>query len=170
MRDYDSKEDTLKHIKKFQENLAILFQAIANRHDGHDASKLESPEKEAFDRATPLLAGLTYGSDEYKSALADMKDALDHHYAHNRHHPEYFAGTKINQGEEIVEIFGEGMRGMTLVDLVEMFCDWCAATERHEDGDIKKSIYHNMKRFGFGETLACIMINTAREYSMGKRS
>ena len=32
---------------------------------------------------------LTYGSDEYKACLTEMKPALDHHYAANRHHPEH---------------------------------------------------------------------------------
>jgi hypothetical protein len=62
------------------------------------------------------------------------------------------------------------MAGMTLVDLIEMFCDWCAATERHEDGDIGRSIDVNMKRFGYGETLASIFVNTAQLYGMGRAS
>ena len=167
---YDSKEDTMKHIKLFQQHLARIFLEIGKRHDGHDASKLESPEKEIFDRMTPLLRGLTYGSDEYKSTMATMQEALDHHYAHNRHHPEHFRGTEVKQNGKTVEVWSAGMKGMTLVDLVEMFCDWCAATERHEDGDIGKSINHNMDRFGFGETLAHIMVNTAQEYGMGRSS
>jgi len=68
------------------------------------------------------------------------------------------------------EFFGAGIRGMTLVDLVEMFCDWCAATERHEDGDIGRSIDVNMGRFGYGEALASIFVNTAQEYNMGRGS
>jgi hypothetical protein len=167
---YDSREDTLKHIERVRKYLDVLIMAVVMRKEGHDASKLESPEKETFDRVTPLLAGLTYGSDEYKAMLAEMQVALDHHYAHNRHHPEHFKGTEVRQGGKVVERWNEGMRGMTLADLVEMFCDWCAATERHDDGNIGKSIDHNMTRFGFGETLASIMCNTAREYSMGRRS
>jgi len=170
MSGYDSGEDTRKHIKQVQQYLAIMFNEIAKRYDGHDASKLESPEKETLDRVTPLLRGLTYGSAEYKAVLANMQEALEHHYEHNRHHPEHFKGTKVQQAGETVDVQGAGMRGMTLVDLVEMFCDWCAATERHEDGDIGKSIDYNIQRFGFGETLASIMVNTAQEYGMGRRS
>jgi len=176
---YDSREDTLRHIEQVRKYLDVLIMAIVNRKEGHDASKLQPPEKETFDRVTPLLRRLTYGpllrrltygSDEYKTVLAEMKVALDHHYAHNRHHPEHFKGTEVRQGGDVVERWDAGMLGMTLVDLIEMFCDWCAATERHNDGNIGKSIDHNMKRFGYGETLASIMCNTAQEYTMGKQS
>ncbi len=170
MNDYDSREDTMKHIERVRYYLDVLVMAVIRRKDGHDASKLESPEKETFDRVTPLLAGLTYGGDEYKAVLAEMQVALDHHYAHNRHHPEHFKGIEVRQDSKVVERWSAGMCGMTLVDLVEMFCDWCAATERHDDGNIGKSIDHNMTRFSFGETLAHIMCNTAQEYTMGRRS
>jgi hypothetical protein len=55
----------------------------------HDASKWSPEEWPAFEEATPKLAGMTYGSDEYKAALASIKPALKHHYAENSHHPEH---------------------------------------------------------------------------------
>jgi len=153
MNNYDSREDTLEHIFKVRHNIAVILQKISERSYVHDASKLEDPEKSTFDKVTPRLKGLTYGSDEYKASLVTMQGALDHHYANNRHHPEHFE---------------DGIKGMTLVDLIEMFCDWCAATERHEDGDIEKSITHNGQRFGYGEVMSSIMSNTAKEYGMGR--
>ena len=51
---------------------------------------------------------------------------------------------------------------MDLVDVVEMFCDWTAATKRHNDGDIFRSIELNEKRFGLGEILASLFKNTAK--------
>jgi hypothetical protein len=45
-----------------------------------------------------------------------------------------------------------------------MFFDWKAATERHADGDIFKSILINEKRFGISEQLVRIMQNTAARY------
>jgi hypothetical protein len=41
-----------------------------------------------------------------------------------------------------------------------MFCDWKAATMRHNDGDIRKSIEINKKRFKMSEDLAQIFRNT----------
>ena len=72
---------------------------------------------------------------------------LDHHYKHNPHHPEHHEA---------------GVNGMTLIDLVEMFCDWLAAVERHADGDIFKSIEINTKRFNLSQQLVDILINTAK--------
>jgi hypothetical protein len=53
--------------------------------------------------------------------------------------------------------------GMTLLDLVEMFCDWKAATERHADGSIEKSIQHNKGRFKLTDQLASILENSRKE-------
>lgn len=53
--------------------------------------------------------------------------------------------------------------GMTLLDLLEMFCDWKAATERHKDGSIEKSIQHNKGRFNLSEQLVSILENTRKE-------
>ncbi len=143
---YDSRPDTYRHIQQVQ---ALLFNCIAElmrRAEMHDQSKLTDPEVALFDEYTPSLAECTYGSDEYKQMLAGLKPALDHHYAKNRHHPEHF--------DE------RGIRGMNLIDVLEMLCDWKAATLRHHDGDIRKSIEINQKRFGFSDELRYILLNT----------
>ena len=77
-----------------------------------------------------------------------MKPALDHHYRFNKHHPEYYA---------------DGIKGMNLIDLVEMFCDWLAATKRHKDGDIFESIKINKARFGYSGLLETIFLNTVED-------
>lgn len=89
MNKYDSTADTLLHIKRVNELLLIFSSELMSRAIVHDNSKLESPEKELFDEFTPKLKGTTYGSDEYKSYLSELKVALDHHYANNSHHPEH---------------------------------------------------------------------------------
>lgn len=142
---YDSRVDTYKHIQQVQQFLSILTKEIVNRSLIHDQSKLESPEVEVFNEFTPKLAGSTYGSDEYKSFLDSMKIGLDHHYSSNSHHPEYYSN---------------GIQGMNLLDIVEMLCDWKAATMRHNDGDIRKSIEINQKRFGYSDDLKQIFLNT----------
>jgi hypothetical protein len=146
---YDSTIDTQEHQYAVQAQLLRVVDGLKERARVHDKSKLEPPEKEVFDRVTPQLAGLTYGSDEYKAALADMGPALDHHYAHNSHHPEHFS---------------EGITGMSLLDLIEMLCDWKAAGERHDDGgDINRSLSLNRGRFGISPQLGDILANTIRE-------
>jgi hypothetical protein len=52
---------------------------------------------------------------------------------------------------------------MNLIDLVEMLCDWYAASKRHNDGDIMKSIEINQKRFGFSDDLRQILENTVKD-------
>lgn len=146
---YDSRADTCAHIARVQELMRVCVAELKQRLQVHDASKLEPFEKSFFDEFTPKLKGLTYGSDEYKAMLAAMKPGLDHHYANNRHHPEFHA---------------DGIRGMTLLDLLEMFCDWKAATERHADGDLATSIDFNQRRFRYSDDLRAIFINTALAY------
>ena len=45
-----------------------------------------------------------------------------------------------------------------------MLVDWKAATERVKNGNIRKSIEHNAKRYGISEQLTGILENTVREY------
>jgi hypothetical protein len=144
---YDSRPDTEKHIAEVRKRLGWVIDELAIRSRDHDLSKFESPEKEIFDEMTPKLAATTYGSDEYKGYLAGMKVALDHHYAANSHHPEHYP---------------DGIRGMSLGDITEMLMDWWAATTRHDDGCIYCSIEINQTRFGYGDDLKAIFINTIR--------
>ncbi len=146
--EYDSRPDTKKHIARVQELLQQVAAEFDDRGRRHDDSKLHEPEKSAFDLATPRLAGSTYGSDEYKGFLADLKPALDHHYAANSHHPEYYP---------------LGVNGMSLFDVLEMLCDWKAAGERHKDGSISRSLEVNRGRFNISDQLQAILVNTARE-------
>lgn len=139
-------EDTLEHIDEVFDLLYDITDRLKIRAALHDASKMNHPESKIFEIYTSKLKNTTYGSDEYKQYLKEMKPALDHHYANNRHHPEHFKN---------------GINDMNLVDLIEMFCDWFAATERHEDGNIFKSIEINKKRFNYSDDLKNIFNNTA---------
>jgi len=146
---YDSSKDTLLHIKRVGELIYKMLLELSCRGSNHDSSKLRTPEKEVFDEYTPKLKDSTYGSEEYKTFLKEMKKALDHHYALNSHHPEHY---------------NEGVNDMDLIDLLEMFCDWKAASERHTDGDIYESIKINKNRFNISDQLEKILINTAQRY------
>ncbi len=144
---YDSKSDTLLHIKRVSELMTQAASELIRRANIHDNSKLKSPEKELFDEFTPKLKGCTYGSVEYKEYLKGLKVALDHHYQNNSHHPEYY---------------DNGVNGFDLFDLIEMFFDWKAAGERHADGNIYKSIEINKNRFGLSDQVVDILTNTAK--------
>ena len=144
----EARKQTVKHINRVGELLDDVIEELKKRAIVHDFSKTQSPEVEMFDRVTGDLEGLTYGTPEYEAQKQKMLGmALKHHYEHNRHHPEHFE---------------DGIDGMNLIDLIEMFCDWRAATERHADGDIFKSIEYNQKRFNMNPQLASILRNTAK--------
>lgn len=145
---YDSEVDTLEHIGRVQKLVDDFILRLRKRALNHDRSKLHPPEKEIFDLYTPQLATLEYGSEEYRATLANLGPALEHHYRHNRHHPEYYE---------------DGVNSMTLIDLVEMLCDWKAASERHNTGSIMQSLMVNEGRFGLSPQLARILRNTAVE-------
>jgi len=136
---------TREHIDLVRLFLRRIVVELLKRGETHDRSKLDRAEVDMFTEYTGRLKGMTYGSDEYKQCLKEMGPALDHHYAHNRHHPEYF---------------GRGLKGMNLIDLVELFVDWLASTKRHADGDIFKSIEINRKRFNMSDDLMEIFQNS----------
>ena len=107
MNNYDSKEDTKKHIKRVSFFITKCIYELSARACNHDRDKIENPtEKKLFDEYTPKLKDCTYGSDEYKTFLEGLKEGLKIHYENNRHHPEHFEN---------------GIKGMNLIDLQERF-------------------------------------------------
>ena len=136
--------------------LHIFSCELLKRASEHDASKLEEPEASIFQKFTPLLKDSTYGSNEYKEFLKQMKPALDHHYANNKHHPEF---NDINGFS--FQTLNDPIKSMDLFDIVEMICDWLAASKRHADGCINKSITINKKRFNLDDQLEMLLRNTA---------
>lgn len=148
---YDSRPETYAHSLRVGALMVDMLQEGLRRAVQHDLSKTEPPEVEFFDRMTPRLKTLEYGSDAYRQSLAELKPALDHHYAVSRHHPEHFGAAGVN--------------GMTLVDLLELVADWKASTERTGGtGDLRRSVAFNMKRFGLSPQLAQILLNTAEHF------
>jgi len=137
--------DTMRHIERVRNLLNQAVVELLDRGKKHDQSKLDHPEVEAFTKYTPMLASTTFGSAEYEAAKQAMRPALDHHYAHASHHPESFLN---------------GIEDMNLIDILEMFVDWKASSERHNDGDIVKSIEINSKRFVIGDQLKKILENS----------
>lgn len=173
-----AKFKTMRHIETLRNYLNAVVRELLNRQEQHDQSKLQPPEVEILEEFTPRLRGMTYGSQEYRDCLAAMKPMIDHHNAHNRHHPEHHTAFKcinchrpVREDDEscgfcgadkiMLEQYVVGIRAMNLIDLLEMLCDWKAAGLRHDDGDLMRSIKINQKRFGYSDELAGIFRNTA---------
>lgn len=141
--------ETLKHVNEVRSNIWNLIKELDSRAQVHDASKFEEPERSVFAQNTPKLAKTEYGSDAYNELLKEVKVAIDHHYSKNTHHPEHWSN---------------GIEDMDLLDLVEMLCDWVAATKRNKNGNVHKSIEHNQERFGISPQLSKIFTNTVNRY------
>lgn len=124
---------------------ALLWRALI-----HDLSKYSHEEAPYLERALPRLRTLEYGSEAYKAAIASLGPALEHHYRMNTHHPEHWHGIKY----------------MSPLDLIEMLCDWKAATRRHATGDLLKSIRINAERFGYDQDQEIAFRRDAREIGL----
>lgn len=192
MESYDSTADTMTHRANVAMLLVKIVEALQDRLNHHDDSKLVEPEKSMYDQFTPMLRGLTYGSQEYKDCLAEMGPALQHHYAVNSHHPEHFKMwqcplcSSVFRDDEVTIDFepdtrlcprccyhgtifeaallpASGVYGMSLLDVIEMLADWKAAGMRHANGSMAQSLTINKARFGVDDQLYRIIENTVRE-------
>ena len=142
-----NKFKTLRHIEAVRNFIDSVITELIHRAQVHDQSKLEPPEEAIFEEFTPKLRGVAYNSEEYHAMMKEMKIAIDHHVAVNKHHPEHFK---------------DGINDMTLIDLMEMLCDWKASSLRTNDGNLNKSVEINAKRFGIETQLARVLYNTVR--------
>ena len=113
----------------------------------HDKSKLGWYEAKHYAKVIFDLRGSTYGTEEYKKMLEDIQPAVKHHYKKNSHHPEHYKN---------------GMQDMSELDKLELIADWCAATKRHANGDVFRSIEINQSRFGYNDETKEWLISIAK--------
>ena len=141
------REHVKYHKQCVEKFCSILAERIVERGIHHDDSKLEDPEYTIFSEHE-FDKKREYGSEQYyKNLETNLKQAIDHHYEANRHHPEHFE---------------EGISGMNLVDLVEMVSDWIAAAGYHKS-KFEDIVKHNAFRFGMSKQLQHIILNTYEE-------
>lgn len=131
--------EVTKHKWEVFKQLGKVCINLLTRGVVHDLSKYLDDEAIGFAKYTDILKGLTYGSDEYKEVMDEFRDVIETHYSRNSHHPEYYDGTLDKMG---------------LLDIIEMVCDWKAATKRHDNGSIIDSIYKNQNRFEYNNATA----------------
>ena len=136
--------DLIDHKRRVTGYMQLIANELYRRARGHDISKFGPPEFEAFEQAFPALQKYAYGSEEYWAEIRKIKPAVQHHYAANDHHPEFFAN---------------GIDDMNLIQVVEMVCDWIASSERFQ-GDIGASLKINRERFGISDQLHSVIGNT----------
>lgn len=146
----DYVEDTQRHIQDVQVLLGRFITQLHLRAEVHDATKLQHPEKEILRKHSHELDKCSYGDESYMFHLEKVQEAIQHHYKHNNHHPEHYEN---------------GIRGMNLLDVVEMFFDWCASAKKHGNS-IESSIGIGQERFDISDDLTQIFTNTAKEFNL----
>jgi hypothetical protein len=146
MQSKNSTNETFKHIKRVEQLIGKIIKELLIRAEEHDSAKITNPkEKPLFDNHSLDLKNLEYGSKEYKQSLKELEPALKHHYSVYRHHPEHFE---------------KGIDEMNLIDILEMLADWKASSERYKEGDIRKSLKINAKRFKINPKVMKLLENT----------
>lgn len=76
---------------------------------------------------------------------------------HNGAYPGYHETSLILQ---------PGIDRMGMLDLLEMLCDWKAASLRHADGDLRQSIETNQTRFQYSDEMKNLLLRTAQELQL----
>lgn len=134
----------LNHMKNIQDLIFIINRKLNSLAEKHDLDKLQEPIATIYSEIIPRYTNLVYGTEEFESYLETLNKATNH-YNKNEHHPEHFKN---------------GINGMNLLNIIEMFCDWYSASIR-DGGNIYKSISVNKKRFDISNQLEDIFLNTA---------
>lgn len=128
--------------------------ALLMRAALHDMSKYSRDEAGYYEQYFFELLNVSYGSREYDELQKRIRPAKLHHYQNNTHHPEHWPG---------------GIKDMTPLDLVEMLCDWKAATMGHKDGDFDASLIINGDRYATPEMLKDGLKANAREIGLSDK-
>jgi hypothetical protein len=98
----------------------------------HDLTKYSKHEAPYFANQVENLKNLEYGTEEYRQSLEKIRPALNHHYRHNSHHPQYHKN---------------GFADMSVLDRIEMMADWLASRKRNKPTSLNKSFALNIDRF-----------------------
>ncbi|SRR5216684_669395 len=137
-------KDLVQHKAWLAENMQVAANDLFKRATIHDNSKFEPEEFDLYEQVFPELQKYAYGSPELKAAYKQLGPALQHHLKVNRHHPEFHE---------------TGINGMNLIDVLEMVCDWMAASRRSQTG-IAKGLEINKERYGISDQLFEIIKHT----------
>ncbi len=142
---------TMRHIRTIQGYMTLIGTEWVERTRRHDESKLDDIELYGYVGIAEATKGLTAGSQEYLDALEPYKTVIRRHYILNDHHPEHFAN-RVN--------------GMNLIQVLEMVCDWIAASTDREMHPMQ-SIDTQCTRFNIDAQLKQIIINTMDKLGFG---
>jgi hypothetical protein len=113
----DNKVNLLRTVVAHRAHISTAMHRVTalleHRALAHDLSKLRDDEFDGFSRINAAARINKFGSPEYDAGLAQEKPTVDLHFSRNSHHPE--------------------CGPMGLFDVIEMVCDWWAASRCYSD-------------------------------------
>lgn len=142
--------DIRRHKQLVLENIIKSASNLIKRGLTHDDSKFSRIEKETYVEPVWKLnnTNVEYGSKEYEELTDQMGDGWRHHLQNNDHHPDFHENSK--------DPFAE----MNLFSLIEMLCDWIAASKRKNNSPDKALEFI---KFEISPQLENILRNTLKE-------
>ena len=148
----DTTMDYLTDVLIHQKEVAMWIEKVCGklreRACIHDITKLRDPEFSTFVSTRERFKKVNYGTKEYEALTEEAKEAVDHHYKYNRHHTAYHEN---------------GINDMTLIDLIEMVCDWLSAQNRSPDRTIWDTLDYAKNKYKIEDQLFSIIKNTLKE-------
>jgi len=147
--DAEAKTGIQNHQLRVEELMRVVIEELKERALTHDDSKLDDEESETYLKIIPKMYGDDKVTDEQRAKMKiAAQPAIEHHYSVNAHHPEYHEA---------------GVDSMTLVDIIEMVCDWKAASER-SGNNLMDNMENNQARFRLTGQLRNIIENTIKTF------
>ena len=144
--------NTLKEINKIYTHkhmlsyyMGLIVKELLDRSIDHDNSKLTPEELDGYVKNGAILDNAVIGTQEYNDTLELMKKYNNIHYNRNRHHPEHFSN---------------GIDDMNLIDIIEMFSDWCSVSDIKNTDVLEVMENVLFKRFDIDEQLCNVIKNT----------
>lgn len=148
MEQINTEEYIKGHITRVRKHIATFVQLLIKRSLNHDNSKLQEPELTWWTEMDKEPR-FPYGSKEYKEKMKRCEKVFKHHYSYNRHHPEFYE---------------KGVNDMTLVDIVEMMCDWLGYKQTISITEALNVCDEQMKRYNISNELRQVIFNTLLRY------
>jgi protein-arginine kinase activator protein McsA len=172
-----------KHRYLVSKYMDRILADLEIRSREHDASKLGNLERDGGEILEREISTLLYNSEEYLKKLVEFSSLIQLHYLNNQHHPEFyvnaiekmcpscfmgydqtaennFEGVCVSCKKTVLLEWRPTLKGMTLVDIIEMLCDWRAVN----NGNMHNSIDVAINKYGISKELAQILRNTAEKY------
>lgn len=128
----------IRHRDNIQTALSRIVNEIEERGLRHDLSKFKEDEAEGFVRINKTARNCEYGSEEYENTMVKEKGedgCITKHFSRNRHHVE----------------FHDSAHDMTFIDIIEMVCDWWAASKTYGTNTLQKKLPELKEQGDFSE-------------------